>query len=50
VSTFEEKWRHGAEGVQSGSMMQSDLGRTMGAPGASNLARLTRGTVRIHRR
>jgi isopentenyl diphosphate isomerase/L-lactate dehydrogenase-like FMN-dependent dehydrogenase len=42
---------YGADGVQAVvEMLQSDLGRTMGALGASNLSALTRGMVRTHRR
>jgi hypothetical protein len=31
-------------------MLQTDLGRTMGSLGASNMKRLTREMVRIHKR
>ena len=42
---------YGADGVQAVvELLQSDLGRNMGALGASNLAALTRGLVRIHKR
>jgi len=42
---------YGAAGVQSVvEMLQSDLGRHMGAMGAVNLKNLTRDAVRIHRR
>jgi 4-hydroxymandelate oxidase len=42
---------YGAEGVQAVvEMLQSDLGRNMGALGAPNLQALTRSLVRLHRR
>lgn len=42
---------YGAEGVQAVvEMLQSDLGRNMGALGAPNLQALTRSMVRIHKR
>jgi isopentenyl diphosphate isomerase/L-lactate dehydrogenase-like FMN-dependent dehydrogenase len=42
---------YGADGVQTViEMLQSDLGRNMGALGAPNLNSLTRDLIRIHRR
>jgi len=42
---------YGADGVQAVvELLQSDLGRNMGALGAPNLAALTRSLVRIHKR
>jgi 4-hydroxymandelate oxidase len=42
---------YGADGVQSVlEMLQSDLARNMGALGSSNLAGLTRATIKVHTR
>jgi len=42
---------YGADGVRGVlELLQSDLARNPGAPGASNLQRLTREMVRVHRR
>jgi isopentenyl diphosphate isomerase/L-lactate dehydrogenase-like FMN-dependent dehydrogenase len=42
---------YGADGVQAVvELLQTDLGRNMGALGAANLKTLTRSLVRLHRR